>query len=243
MGSRRTRFRILRPRVLWLLLGGTVAAGMLLAAVFWIKRPRGHDTDLETYKLVMQFALVTLVGGAVFLVFAILRHREERRLARYAALQTLDREVDGAYRALKKAKRMLRAACGGAIAPPYSISKKKFESLMEEFLDAELEVELLLQHIAARDDLLSESEIDTVTENLDRAKIYYHDIYEDYEYGKVPLRGGNYVVGESAARLAAFLKPTTPTPSVEPKAGPDAFDAVSETLRNAIHRTRGLGDL
>lgn len=235
---------VLRPGLLWLLLGGTILAGLGLAWFFWAHRPgaTASGVDVETYKLSMQFALVTLVGGALFLAFAILREAEEQRRERIAALQELYREMDSAYRDLKKVKRSLRSSSSDALAPPYRIPREAFERLMQDFLDAQLKVELLCEHLGGRDDLFTPGELKALCRELKVAKDYYHDIYEDFEYGYVRRTRAHYVVGEQATRLAAFIKPTLDKASGQQpyKAGTRAFDTASELLRGVTQRHLGL---
>ena len=66
-------------------------------------------TNEETYKLLLQFFLITAGGGAFLAIVGNAQNEARQRQERATSIQALDRELDRAYRALKKTKRKLRA--------------------------------------------------------------------------------------------------------------------------------------
>jgi hypothetical protein len=191
-------------------------AGVLLALVFFADvRPIG--TKLELYKLLVQFFLITGGGGALLVVIGNFRDEAIRRQGRAAAIYDLDRELDRAHRALKKAKRTLRAhrahGCEAEV-PGQSIATAQeecpipsvaFEQAMEELLEAQLQLEGICDHIADRNDVLNRARLERMKAPLRYVSRYYHDVYQDYEQGRTTLRGGCYSL-RGAPNLLDYLR-------------------------------------
>ena len=63
----------------------------------------------ESFKTALQFSLVTILGGATFLYFNILKDDEEKRQLYISTKHDLVREIDSLYRSTKHIKRTLRS--------------------------------------------------------------------------------------------------------------------------------------
>lgn len=185
---------------------------------------------LEAWKLLLQLLLVTTGGGVILAIVGNARDEAARRQGRAAAIQSLDRELDAAYRALKRAKRKLRAhgahlrrsseppqhaaADAGADAeppPPPRIPKAEFEQGMDELLKAQIELETICGHIGERDDIIEPRRLARMEGPLRYAARYYHDVYEDFERRKVSLVGSEYDLS-GADNLNDFLSQSRTAP-------------------------------
>lgn len=188
-----------------------IVLGLLAVLLVWAEARYGSISGalgIETYKLVLQFFMITAGGGAFLAIVNNAQSVASRRQERAASVQALDRELDAAYRALKKVKRRLRAHFrinGGE--PAYAgesgagaerkIPQAIFEKAMDDLLDAQLRLETICDHIGQRDDILQPARLARMKGPLRYASRYYHDVYEDFEKGRVRLEDGHYALGDA----------------------------------------------
>jgi len=195
------------------------AAGLLAlilivtGLVSWIPQ---KGLGFEIYKLCLQFLLITAVGGVLLAMVGNFRDEAARRQTRAMAIQQLDRELDRVYRSSKRTRRQLRTqlsqsagtepgpdAAGSARHGP-RLERAVFDKTMDEFLTAQLELETICDHISQRDDILGETQLRRLREPLRYASRYLHDVYEDFQRGRVRLSGDHYLI-DDAPTLKDFL--------------------------------------
>ncbi|MBB3695167.1 hypothetical protein [Sphingomonas sp. BK580] len=206
----------------WLVIGSAalaiataVLAGMLLSG--------DKNMQLEALKVVMQFLLVTVIGGIMLALLQRQRDADARRLEasrekeRYRngvaeGLQALFDEVGDAYRALKVVKRKLRSQLlldgrnsDGSAAPPYRIRSAVFEASMDELLRAQVAAEDVRHRLSVRTDLLDLKGIEKARMALRYGARYFHDVYQDFERCAVVRDGEYYVVTDACRNLSDFL--------------------------------------
>lgn len=207
-------------------------------------------TDGETYKLLLQFFLITAGGGAFLAIVGNAQNEARQRQERATSIQALDRELDRAYRALKKTKRRLRAhdaQLAGVEAPasrdvgPYKIPRDAFEKGMDDLLQAQLELETICDHIGHRNDILAPKRLKRMEAPLRYASGYYHDVHEDFEKGRVRLDDENNYDLSSAPNLANYLRS-----SHRPPERGEAFRTALNKLKTAEtleERAKGVEEL
>jgi hypothetical protein len=194
--------RKLRRNLRWTaaLLAAAAAALVVVGLRGWIPE-RGLGFDI--YKLLLQFFLITAGGGVLLAIVGNARDAAIRRQGRAALVYELDRNLDRAYRALRRTKHSLRAhsedapaADGGADDTPagFRISRAPFEAAMEDLLEGKQELEAICEHIGHRDDILYRWRLDRMKAPLDYAKLYYHDVFQDFEHHRVVRVGDDYVI-------------------------------------------------
>lgn len=160
---------------------------------------------LEVFKVLLQFLLVTVIGGGVFAYFAARRDEQLKPEARIAGLQALDRELGDAYRAVKRVKRSMRAKLTREDLSSARVNHTAFEIAMEELLDAQIATEEVREHAAVRRDLIDAQRLKQLALALRYASRYLHDVYEDYERGRIPRDGEDYVINTDSPNLMDFL--------------------------------------
>lgn len=171
----------------------------------------------ETYPYLLQLFLISAGGGVLLAIVGNARDEASRRQARAAAIQVLHREMDKAYRALKKTKRTLRAHrlhsaaaaqeshAAGRGGARHRIPRPVFEKAMEDLLDAQLELETICEHIWQRNDILRQDRLERMREPLHYVARYFHDVHEDFEKGAVRLEDDHYVI-DDAPNLNDYLR-------------------------------------
>lgn len=208
---------------------GAAALLIILAGWFLFAPPPEEPVKLEIYKLLLQFSLITAGGGALLALVGDARERGGRRQDRAAAIQSLDRELDRAYRELKRTKRRFRAHLAKADGPELEavapgapaalrIPREIFEKGMDDLLKAQLELETICEHIRQRDDILDADRLKRMRRPLRYATRYYHDVHEDFETGRVRADGkGDYIV-PPASNVADYLRSRRTPPEGRPEA-------------------------
>lgn len=177
---------------------------------------------LEVYKLLLQFLLVTVMGGGIFAWVTARRDEQLRTEAKISQLQALDGELGDAYRAVKRVKRNLRARLRRKDDGSAEIDSTAFEAGMEELLDAQIATEEVREHLSVRSDLMDQKTRERLAAALRYAARYLHDVYEDHERGRLRRARSRVFLDSAAPTLADF---------VLKDASPEALKAVRENLR------------
>jgi hypothetical protein len=76
---------------------------------------------------------------------------------------------------------------------------------MDQFLAAQIAVEEVQDRIATRRNLFEKAVMGRIDETLHYVARYLHDVFEDFEKGRVTRDGGRYVIGAEARNLRDFL--------------------------------------
>ncbi|MBB4229328.1 hypothetical protein [Rhizobium mongolense] len=171
----------------------------------------------EPFKLTLQFLLITVLGGALS-AFLMARKEEEarddtkrkdnqaRRDTRIANLQALDGKLAEAHRHMKSSKRRLRSRLDRTDPKRPTIAKSDFEECMDQLLTAQIAVEEIQDLIATRRDLIKKSDMGLIDEFLQYAARYSHNVFEDFEKGRVKREADRFLLDEVAApNLYDFL--------------------------------------
>ena len=159
----------------------------------------------EVYKLLLQFLLVTVIGGGIFAWVTARRDEQLKDEAKITQLQSLDRELGDAYRAVKRVKRNLRAKLRRKDDGSAEIESAAFDAGMDELLDAQIMTEEVREHLAVRSDLLDSVTRGQMAAALRYASRYLHDVFEDHERGRLRRARGRVFLDCDAPALADFL--------------------------------------
>ncbi|WP_105435814.1 hypothetical protein [Neorhizobium tomejilense] len=171
----------------------------------------------EPFKLTLQFLLVTVLGGALFALLTTRKEQEARdetkrkenqagRDVRVANLQALDGKLAEAYRQMKSVKRRLRSRLDRSDPKRPSVAKNDFETCMDQLLAAQIAVEEVQDLIATRVDLFKNSNMSLIDGSLHYAARYLHDVFEDFEKGKITRSADSFFLDEAATpNLYDFL--------------------------------------
>lgn len=159
----------------------------------------------EVYKLLLQFFLVTVIGGGIFAWITARRDEQLKAEAKIGQLQALDGELGDAYRAVKRVKRNLRARLRRKDDGSAELDVGAFEAGMDELLDAQIATEEVREHLAVRSDLIDRATRDQMAAALRYASRYLHDVFEDHERGRLRRARGKVFLDHGAPALSDFL--------------------------------------
>ncbi|MGO7915680.1 hypothetical protein [Rhizobium ruizarguesonis] len=171
----------------------------------------------EPFKLTLQFLLISVVGGALSTILTFLKEEEARddakrrenqarRDTRIANLQTLDGILAEAYRQMKSSKRRLRSRLDRTDPQRPTIAKNDFEECMDQLLAAQIAVEEIKDLIDTRHDLIKKTVPNLIDGPLYYAARYLHDVFEDFEQGRVTREADRFLLDEVATpNLYDFL--------------------------------------
>lgn len=219
-----------------------VAAAALLAAAFTLDKPLWNGrisaaVGVEPYRLLLQFLLITMVGGGVFAYVTARREDHARRESRIAALQALDRELGDAYRAVKRVKRKMRSRLVRSDGEAARMPADTFISTMDELLEAQIDLEEVREHVSVRSDLLEAAVVDRLSVALRYSSRYLHDVFEDFERGRVVGDGDHYIIDRSSPNIEDFLLESRASKEVRKHLSHFRDDALSAEKRLAALRT------
>lgn len=134
------------------------------------------------------------------------KENQARRDMRIAALQALDAKLADAHRQMKSSKRRLRSRLDRTDPDRPAIAKSDFEECMDQLLASQIAVEEVQDLIAARRDLIKKSDMSLIDEALQYAARYLHDVFEDFEQGKVTRDADKFLLDKVATQnLCDFL--------------------------------------
>ncbi len=182
-------------------------AFVIVAIYYWARLKIALGPDGR--ELLMQFLVVTTGGGILLALITNAREEHARRQDWAAMIQALDRELDRAYRTLKKTRRRLRAfaesdpPCSTPI-PPFRLPAGVLEAEMADFLHAQLELEGICDHLGQRNDIISPTRIARMKPVLHYASRYYYDVHEDFERKRL-VRSGKFYDSTKAYNLNDYL--------------------------------------
>ena len=197
-----------------------VVAGFGLAAAMVSE---GGETRGEAEKLLLQFLLITGVGGILVAGLGALRDRETREdqakkeqeekiAARIEVLQSLDTQLGKTYRELKAVKRQLRSQLlaadrdhKGRPGPPYVFPVTEFRKSMADLLAAQIRAEDIRDQIRVRTDLFDSEQLERIHVRLRYATRFFHDVHEDFERAKVKIEGDRCTVDAGCSNIDSLI--------------------------------------
>jgi hypothetical protein len=147
---------------------------------------------IEGYKLLLQFVMIVVLGGAITLLYqAFNRKAEERTAARLSAEQQADNvrtlrqdymtQLIGEYNRTKQARRLIRAR---ALVRPNSSGKDhvkvaEYDKEMQAVLDAQLTLETIAYAVRAEPELFPEGT--SIRDSVKAMEEYLHTLVSEYE--------------------------------------------------------------
>jgi hypothetical protein len=198
-----------------------VPVSLALAALLVLR----HDAaarvlGVEAYKILLQFVLVAVLGGAVSIVYQAfnrdadqraqrIRREEDLILARREARQRYLRDLVEQYNAVKRVRRLLRAQAlvrrpGTETAP--QLRAGRYDELLQVVLDAQLSLEAHSLAVRADNELFPEREELAVA--IGRVETYLRELVTEYEETMPAVEDKQALVDLSALPLvAAFIGP------------------------------------
>jgi hypothetical protein len=198
-----------------------VPVSLALAALLVLR----HDAaarvlGVEAYKILLQFVLVAVLGGAVSIVYQAfnrdadqraqrIRREEDLILARREARQRYLRDLVEQYNAVKRVRRLLRAQAlvrrPGTETEP-KLRAGRYDELLQVVLDAQLSLEAYSLAVRADSELFPEREELAVA--IGRVETYLRELVTEYEETMPTVDGEHALVDLSALPLvAAFIGP------------------------------------
>ena len=176
-----------------------------------------------------------------------------RAAARRAALQELIRQIGDAHRRLKVVKRQMRAAIAreepdprGPPRRPYAIPAAAFERSMQSLLEAQIASEEVRDRIGISIDLLGPEEICRIRMALRYGARYFHDVYEDYEHGRIKRVDDRFLITEACNNVHNFLfgqEPPPDLPAAYRQKLIDLFTTMHEENRDLAQRYAALKEI
>ncbi len=163
----------------------------------------------DPFKQLLQFLMVTVLGGLLFFVLSTRKEQLARRDARVVKLQALDDKLGEAYRQIKSSKRRLRSRLDRTNRERPRITKSEFEECMDQLLAAQIAIEEVQDVIATRRDLIDPMVMRRIDNTLRYVARYLHDVFEDFEKGRIVREADSYFLTDAAQNLKDFLLKST----------------------------------
>jgi hypothetical protein len=190
-----TRSRLIS---LLLVLGAVIALFMFVTKGLVLKEYLGD----ETYKLFLQFCLITVVGGLVSTVFGELKHEQELRETRRESIRQFHSKAVCAYNRAKKLRRLLpvKAFVGDPDLPFVVISD--YRAIMIELEEVQLEFESMKREVSISKNLFSN--VQNLEKSLNEMEKYLRAILHEFEQTNFSVNNHKVHISE-LPRLRDFV--------------------------------------
>jgi hypothetical protein len=179
-----------------------------------IDKPAFHNTisnylSPDTFKTLLQFVLVTLGGGIVFLYLNIVKEEDEKRVADDALKRDLIKDLDKLYRETKHIRWTLKAYCIERPDTAIVVDRKLFEDKLDKLADVQISVEHAREQLEYSDHLFSSEECDKLSSAINYAARFLRGVYRDFQTHKTIIEDNLLVIPQTCANLYDFLSPFT----------------------------------
>jgi hypothetical protein len=209
-------------KALW----GVVCAAILIAAAIWIWEfcfglagkvgVESPSLRLELMKILWQFLLLAVLGGALGLFFKSEerkageqadreRREEELRAARREKLLSTRGQLIEAYNQAKAVRRLLRALARGGSSSHETLIKAEYTPLMRQLIDVQLKMEYYAESIEA--DTVIFGERKSIARHLDAAQEYLNQVVAEFEDAWEQFAGQEYAPLSRFGNLQEFIQP------------------------------------
>ena len=128
--------------------------------------------------VLLQFLLVTVVGGILTFFFQVLRDRASRHEAVQAAKRELIKQVDELYRSSKQVKRMIRSRLREE-GDAKLVNSQFFQSRMDELSKIQLSLEQIRQLVRARVDLFPQDRRRRIIQEIGYAESFFESVVKN----------------------------------------------------------------
>lgn len=205
------------PLIKWLwiwIVAALVLAVSVLTNSFEMKWAIQDAIGDDGPKMILQFLFASIVGGGFLALIGARKDQDAQRESRARAIEALNAKLRESYRSLKGCRRRLRSQrIAGKPLPAFEC--KQFEQSMEELLTAQLALEEVEDSIEINEALLSEASTKRILAAVHYAQRYFHDVYEDFEKGRVSRRDGTYATEADCLHVLDLMTDAKPPENVK----------------------------
>jgi len=193
-------FSMTRSRLISLLF----VVGAVIALIMFVKKDvvfKEYFGD-ETYKLFLQFCLITVVGGLVSTVFGELKHEQELRETRRESIRQFHGKALCAYNRAKKVRRLLpvKAFVGDPDRPVVVMAN--YREMMIELEDVQLEFESMKREVGIAKNLFSN--VQNLEKSLNEMEKYLCAVLHEFERTRFSANNDKVHISE-LPRLSDFV--------------------------------------
>jgi hypothetical protein len=181
-------------------------------AVYWAwNAEKLPDNQLEIVKVAIQFLLITGVGGVTIWTLNYLnerrREQEHKIQEQITSMHVLLSTISELYRSIKRTKRIMRSRSNWCQADKDIVVCKQddFMDLMDEVQDIQVRMEMLRDDVSAREYIFPAGMSKILEKELHYVARYLHDVFEEYERGKVQFEDGRALIGANCDNLKDFI--------------------------------------
>jgi hypothetical protein len=170
-----------------------------------------QGSKLEIVKVLIQFFLITGVGGLAVSGLNFLnerrREQEHRLQERIASMHVILSTISELYRSIKRTKRILRSRSNWCMLEKDVIVSKQqdFMDIMDEVQDIQVRMEMLRDDVSARQYVFPLGMAKILEKELHYVARYLHDVFEEYERGKVSFADDRALIGNDCNNLKDFI--------------------------------------
>jgi hypothetical protein len=160
----------------------------------------------KVFSSVVQFALITLLGGVVTLFVGLLKDDEEARAKQRERERQILADLDKAYRSTQPIRRVLRSR-SQKTSDGLEIPIEFFEKNLDELNHVQLSLEQLRNLGLTEVDALHGDRASNVRRAIRYSARYLHDVFQDFEQSRVDRTPPNYVITARCTNLCDFVGP------------------------------------
>jgi hypothetical protein len=177
----------------------------------WHLATRVRPYAWDIVKLVVQFFLITVVGGLAIWTLNYLneqrREYEKRSKDNIDSMHIILSTISELYRAIKRTKRILRSRSNWYKTKEDTVvcPQGDFVDIMDELQDIQIRMEMLRDDVSARHYVFPPGMADVIDKELHYVTRYLHDVFEEYERGHVQFSDDKALIGSECHNLQDFI--------------------------------------
>jgi len=184
-----------------------VVPTFILAIILCVEGLLNNTWDLETFKILLQFIFIVVIGGAITLIFSQYSKECEKREQKKEEYRKILAEIIKEYNSAKRIRRLLRAEAKIVTGEGIAIKAGPYREQMRALNNVQLRFEYLKRFVENSDYAeLKSKKSDSIESYLKSIESYLNRIIKEYENSYPIFSNNGFGLIKNFPYLEEFLK-------------------------------------